>query len=73
MTDTLINDLPTEVLPTLAAALEAGPSPGHRRWRSVIVTSLTDAEQVLDHNEAHGVLEQKLIILGESLFRVRWR
>jgi|SRR4051794_20916687 len=49
----------------------SGPAPAE--WRLMTVTTLRDAEQLLDWLEAHGHADRELIVLGNSNFAVRWR
>ena len=42
-------------------------------WSLTTVSDLTDAEDLLDSLESHGVEERELIVLGNSSFAVRWR
>jgi hypothetical protein len=54
----------------------AEPHPPAERpadWRQLTVTSLSDAERLLDHLELCGSAELELVILGNARFAVRWR
>jgi hypothetical protein len=42
-------------------------------WRMVTVHGLAAAEDLLDALEAAGYGEQELLVLGNSVFVVRWR
>jgi hypothetical protein len=42
-------------------------------WQLTTVTSLSDAEALLDMLEARGVEHRELLILGNATFAVRWR
>ena len=42
-------------------------------WQMTAVTSLSDAEELLDCLENQGIAERELVVLGESAFAVRWR
>ncbi len=42
-------------------------------WHLTTVTSLHDAEELLDLLEYQGYTERELVVLGNSSFVVRWR
>ncbi len=46
---------------------------GHREWHVTTVTSLSDAEDMLDCLESNGFAERELVVLGNQSFAVRWR
>ena len=46
---------------------------GRPEWQVTTVTSLRDAEDLLDSLEAHGFGERELVVLGNDAFAVRWR
>ncbi|HEV3437543.1 MAG TPA: hypothetical protein VG122_09290 [Gemmata sp.] len=43
------------------------------RWQTVTLDSLAAAEELLDLAEMGGYSERELVILGNTLFLVRWR
>lgn len=59
---------------TLAASISQTPGPADPTdWKLMTVTSLRDAERLLDWIEAHGFAERELVVLGNASFAVRWR
>lgn len=42
-------------------------------WGMATLTTLAEAEDVLDWAENHGFAERELVVLGNSSFAVRWR
>jgi hypothetical protein len=57
--------------PPPRAAVPPPPEPWGRH--AVVVSSLSDAEEVLDRAEADGYDECELVVLGDATFLVRWR
>ena len=66
----------------LAARTDRQPSEGSREraaladptvWRSVTVSDLSTAEELLDRAEQEGYQDRELVMLGNSTFLVRWR
>ncbi len=68
MSDTLTFSVPTVLMPSLSARSVSG----RRRWRSVLVETLTEAEDLLDEAETDGHTERELVVQGGT-FVVRWR
>lgn len=61
-------------LSKLVPSPKDGPAPEPRlESGSVIVTSLREAELVLDQNERRGCRNQVLTVLGPSQFLIRWQ
>lgn len=57
-----------------AETLSSGDSPvGNREWHVTTVTSLSDAEDMLDCLESNGFADRELVVLGNRSFAVRWR
>lgn len=44
-----------------------------REWQVTTVSTLRDAEDLLDSLEAHGFGERELVVLAQDAFAVRWR
>ena len=61
-----------ETTPATPAAPPA-PQESPADWRQLNVTSLSDAERLLDYLENAGSAERELVILGNASFAVRWR
>jgi hypothetical protein len=66
MSETLTFNLATIEMPSLASL-------NPYRWRSVLVDSLSEAEQLLDVIEADCYQEREVLIHGARAFIVRWR
>jgi len=45
----------------------------HEKWQTVTLDSLAAAEEQLDLAEVGGYSERELVILGNTIFLVRWR
>jgi hypothetical protein len=59
---------------TLVADRQSGSATGTRAdWQLTTVSSLGDAEELLDVLENQGATERELVVLGNSTFAVRWR
>ena len=76
--DAILSGEPTAVpLSDPAAETLADNSGEHNAvrtdWQLAMMDSLTDAEELLDSLEAHGVEHRELLILGNATFAVRWR
>lgn len=57
-----------------ADTLSGGDSAVMRReWQVTTVTTLREAEDLLDSLEAKGFGERELVILGNDAFAIRWR
>lgn len=65
-----LGDAAAETLPG-GARRPAGAGAGV--WSLATMHDLTDAEDLLDYLEAHGVADRELVVLGNSAFAVRWR
>lgn len=52
---------------------EMTPLADPKVWRSIIVSDLSAAEELLDWAELEGYQERELIVLGNATFLVRWR
>jgi hypothetical protein len=61
--------------PDLAPLAEGEPRPATppHEWRAVTVGSLTAADELLDELEAAGFSERELVLVGTTMFLVRWR
>jgi hypothetical protein len=44
-----------------------------REWQVTTVSTLRDAEDLLDSLEAHGFGDRELVVLAKDAFAVRWR
>jgi hypothetical protein len=51
----------------------AEPAPTAPPWHTAIVSTLAEAEVLLDQAEREGYREHELIVLGPNTFVVRWR
>lgn len=69
MSETRSFDVPTCIMPALGFADGAA----HPRWHSVVASSLTEAERLLDQSERQGYRERALVVCTAKLFLVRWR
>jgi hypothetical protein len=70
MTETVTFDVPTllmSALPRRSGDVDCVP------WQSVAVSSLTEAEQLLDQYETRGSHGRALVVCKRDLFLVRWR
>jgi hypothetical protein len=57
---------------TLAGHHIATPAPSGD-WQLRTLSSLSEAQDLLDCLEHHGVAERELVILGKASFAVRWK
>lgn len=57
---------------TLAGHYAATPPPAGD-WQLRTLSSLCEAQDLLDCLEHHGIAERELVILGKASFAVRWR
>ena len=71
MSETLSFDVPTCIMPALNLAAAAAPD--RPLWNSVVASSLTEAERLLDQSERQGYRERALVVCTPKLFLVRWR
>jgi hypothetical protein len=58
---------------TLVGDCHCTPTGTGADWRLTTVSSLGDAEDLLDVLENQGVGDRELVVLGNSTFAVRWR
>jgi hypothetical protein len=58
---------------TLCGSTVTPPPAKHRDWQLQGLSSLRDAEDLLDSLEARGYTERELLMLGNAAFAVRWR
>jgi hypothetical protein len=58
---------------TLVTDRNPDPTEPSADWQLTTVSSLLDAEELLDTLENQGVAERELVVLGNSTFAVRWR
>ena len=54
-------------------AVHAVTPPPVGEWELRTLSSLADAQDLLDCLERHGIAERELVILGKASFAVRWR
>jgi hypothetical protein len=59
----------TDAIPTVQRAGQSA----RVEWHLTTVSTLREAEDLLDSLEAQGITERELVILGNSCFAVRWR
>ena len=52
---------------------ERAALPDPSAWQSETVSDLATAEELLDRAEEEGYEERELLVLGDTLFLVRWR
>jgi hypothetical protein len=64
-----LGEATTDTLPTVQSTSQ----PTRVEWHLTTVSTLREAEDMLDSLEAQGITERELVILGNSCFAVRWR
>lgn len=72
--ETDVHSLDWLTAPDLKPLCDTDPAPVvDEHWRSVVVGSLTAAEELLDRLEAAGFAEREVVIVGNATYLVRWR
>ena len=64
-----LGEATADTLPTVQGVGQ----PTRTDWHLTTVSTLREAEDLLDSLEAQGIAERELVILGNSCFAVRWR